>query len=162
MKNHPVRLLQKYAFSLIEVVLALSVVSFGLIATLGLLPVGLGVQREAMNQSRGMQSLTEISHAVRSAYADTNGNAVYPYPLDGLTPGQSGEVAFSVLSNGKISQASSADARARGYVKQYAATGNGVIPVYISIAWPASAARSSAGWTNAQGSVESFTFIGEP
>ncbi len=149
------------AFSLVEVVLALSVVSFGLVAVLGLLPVGLGVQKQAMNQSRGMQALSEVSHAIRSVYAGTNGS-VYPYPIESLTPGHAGESSFVVLANGKISESGTDDVRARGYVKQYPTTGNGVMPVYISIAWPSSATRTSTGWVNAQGSVESFAYVSEP
>jgi prepilin-type N-terminal cleavage/methylation domain-containing protein len=148
-------------FSLVEVVLAISVISFGLVAVLGLLPVGLGAQKQAMNQARGMQALSEVSHAVRSVYAGTNGS-VFPYPLANLTPGHAGESTFVVLANGKISESGTDNVRARGYVKQYPTTGNGIMPVYISIAWPASAMRNPTGWINAQGSVESFTYVSEP
>lgn len=162
MRVPPHRPFSKQAFSLIEVVIALSVVSFGLIATLGLLPVGLGAQREAVNQARGLQALTEISRAVRDIYVDTNGASSFPQPLQNLTPGQGGETSFAILGNGQISESSSGDVRARGYIRQYPTTANGVIPVYISIAWPAAATRTSGGWSNYQGSVESFTFAGSP
>lgn len=148
-------------FSLVEVVLAISVVSFGLVAVLGLLPVGLGVQKQAMNQARGMQALSEVSHAVRSVYDGSNG-LVFPSPIANLTPGHTGESTFVVLANGTICESGTDSVRARGYLKQYPTTGNGVMPVYISIAWPASATRNATGWINAQGSVESFTYVCEP
>lgn len=150
------------AFSLIEVVIALSVISFGLIATLGLLPVGLGAQRQAVNQARGLQSLTEISRAVRDIYVNTNGTTSFPQPLQNLTPGQAGETSFSILANGQITESSTGEVRARGYIRQYPTTANGVIPIYISIAWPSAATRTASGWSNYQGSVESFTFTGSP
>lgn len=161
MKNRHRIPLGRQAFSLIEVVIALSVVSFGLVTTMGLLPVGLGAQRQAANRARGMQALSEISNALQGVYTGSNG-LMFPQPLQNLAPGKSGETSFYILANGLISESENGSVRARGFVKQYPATGNGVMPVYVSVAWPATASRLAGGWDNAQGSVESFTFVGTP
>jgi len=51
----------KQAFSLIEVVLAIGITSFALLATIGLLPVGLNTLRESNTQT----AVANISHQIR-------------------------------------------------------------------------------------------------
>lgn len=54
------KLRARHAFSLVEVVLAIGVVSFGLLAVLGLMPVGLTTMRQAMDNSIETQIAKQI------------------------------------------------------------------------------------------------------
>lgn len=49
------------AFSLVEVVLAIGVIGFGVLIVLGLMPVGLNTMRQAMDNSTEMQIVKQIS-----------------------------------------------------------------------------------------------------
>lgn len=150
------------AFSLVEVAVALGIISFALLAVVGLLPAGLDAQRQAANQARGVQALSEISNALRAIYRETgSGSPAYPYPLESITPGVSSEVEYALLENGRIAP-SGPPAQGRVFIRQDAQTANEVIPVYVSIAWPESAQRQGNSWTNAQGFVESMIFITPP
>jgi type II secretory pathway pseudopilin PulG len=148
------------AFSLIEVVMAIGIVAFALVALMGLLPAGLSAQRQALSRARCVQALSELSDAARGIYVSTNGSTNFPKPLDGITTGTAGETSYALLGNGVFTN-SGDDIRGRVYIKQYAPV-NDVIPLYISVAWPASAARSNATWKAAQGSVESLVFVDLP
>lgn len=59
-----------YGFSLVEVVSSLGIVSFGLIALLGLLPMGMQVSREARESTAESQINQYLSNLVRQTAAD--------------------------------------------------------------------------------------------
>ena len=94
--------------------MALGIVSFALIAILGLIPVGLNVMKESMNQT----ALANISQQIRGELQQISfdpsatfniqqlGSASYHYTRDGLRTGASDserfyEATFS-LSNGLV------------------------------------------------------------
>ena len=54
----------KNAFSLVEVTLALGIISFGLVAVMGLMPVGLTTMRQAMDASIEEQIVQKIAGEV--------------------------------------------------------------------------------------------------
>lgn len=145
-------------FSLIEVALALGIISFALLAVVGLLPAGLEAQRQSANQARSVQVLSEISDALRGVYLDSGSDYKYPYPLDAVTPGAQGEQHYDLQENGRL-VSSGDNVQGVVYLKQYPKTTNQVIPVYVSIAWPGSAERKGDAWDKAQGSVESLIFV---
>jgi uncharacterized protein (TIGR02598 family) len=79
------------AFSLIEVVLSIGIVSFAFVGMFGLLPVGLSTFRQAIDNSVGSQivqrlvneaqqtdypTLTDPSHSPSTRYFDDQGNEV--------------------------------------------------------------------------------------
>jgi uncharacterized protein (TIGR02598 family) len=53
------------AFSLIEIALALGVLSFGFLATFGLIPVGMGTFRQAMDTSIGSEIVQRVLNDAR-------------------------------------------------------------------------------------------------
>ncbi len=151
------------AFSLVEVVLALGVVSFALLALIGLLPAGLGVQKSSMNEARSIQVLSQIAQAMQAIRRDEgSGMLEFPSPLEVLdvTPGA---VELSLASDGTLSNHST-DLRGTIIIEQLPAPAGspGLLPVYISVAWPASATRSGGVWNNAEGSVETFIYVAVP
>jgi uncharacterized protein (TIGR02598 family) len=56
---------QRAAFSLIEIALALGVLSFGFLATFGLIPVGMGTFRQAMDTSIGSEIVQRVLNDAR-------------------------------------------------------------------------------------------------
>jgi len=151
------------AFSLVEVVIALGIISFALVALLGLLPAGLSAQKQAASRARCVQTLSEFSDAARGVYTNSDGTTNFPYPLDGITPGAAASTNYVLLGNGRITNTAPAGADVRGkiFVRQYASSNN-VSPLYISVAWPASAVRGGTNWQTAQGSIESLIFVTPP
>ncbi|SDU17962.1 Verru_Chthon cassette protein B [Verrucomicrobium sp. GAS474] len=59
------------AFSLVEVVIAIGIVSLALLPLLGLLPVGLNSNRSSTTQTGAMSLITAISADIRSTTATT-------------------------------------------------------------------------------------------
>ncbi len=148
------------AFSLVEVVMAIGIVSFALVALLGLLPAGLSAQRQALSRARCVQALSELSDAARGIFVSTNGSTNFPSPLSGITPGTAGETNYALLGNGVLTN-SGDDIRGRVHIRQGTRV-NDVIPLYISVAWPAGAVWSNSTWKSAQGSVESLVYVNLP
>jgi|GEM_PF-1233228 len=69
---------QKRAFSLVEVVLALGLVSFAVIAILGLIPTGLTTLRQAMNQTVEAQIVKSIgARAVTANFTNLATNNMF-------------------------------------------------------------------------------------
>jgi uncharacterized protein (TIGR02598 family) len=83
------------AFSLVEVSLALAVVSIALLSVMGLMPVGLNTMREAMDQTAEAQILRRISgEAALVPYDRLDAYAAagpYYFAQDGTLQGQQGQ-----------------------------------------------------------------------
>lgn len=70
--------LHRHAFSLVEVVLALGVVSFAFVGIIGLLPVGLQTSRQAQETSVQSQIAQQVSNEIQLArFSDLNAS-VFP------------------------------------------------------------------------------------
>ena len=160
------------AFSLVEVTLALGIVSFALIAVLGLMPVGLKVVKNANEQAGAANVLTAIAASLRSASSTDSTNFAalfagknYSYSIDGQT--NLITVPWDSLAlDGSSTNASSKRLAAR--LDIYRGT-NLTIPVraVISVAWPAQANPTwntgNQTWANADGSVTTgIQFLPKP
>ncbi len=153
MKPHP----PTQAFSLIEVTLALGIVSFALVAVLGLLPTGLNTQRQAVNQSFGVQGLNDVAQALQGIYVSTNGTTTnFPAPLESLSVA-AGTKTLTLYEDGSLTNTSSSP-RAQVFIDKKAPIGNS-LPVFVSVAWPHTATRSGTNWSNAQGSAGAFLYL---
>ena len=64
MEHYPIR--QKTAFSLVEVVIALGVIAFAIVAILGVLPIGLKTGHSAQDQTRAGQIAQDILSSLAS------------------------------------------------------------------------------------------------
>ncbi|SDT93029.1 Verru_Chthon cassette protein B [Verrucomicrobium sp. GAS474] len=75
-------------FSLIEVVIALAVISFALLSTLALLPMGLKTNRISSEETRAVFILTELEADLRNTHPAANGGKsrhfglALPYMVD--------------------------------------------------------------------------------
>lgn len=134
------------AFSLVEVTIALGIVSFCLIAILGLLPAGLNTNKASVQQNAAANLATLVASDLRSTPATTNRSMYYGLELPAGSTGNK-----SVLldeSGGVASDAASAVYLATVTV---AAPASGVTAssARILITWPA-----AADITKASGSFE--------
>lgn len=154
------------AFSLTEVVIALGVISFALIAVFGLLPAGLKTVKNANEQAAAANLLGAIADAVRNA--STNGSATtYSNSIAGQGIGYTlGAAATTItLTNLTLEGASnSISARLKAVVvitPPLSTTTPG--SALISVAWPAQAVWGGATWTKHDGSVTSgIQFLPKP
>ncbi len=79
----------EHAFSLVEVTLALGVVAVSLLSLLGLLPAGLGVLRESMDQTVYTQIVQRVASEVSVTDFDSLANTTFSFDEQGqLVKGQ--------------------------------------------------------------------------
>ncbi len=144
------------AFSLVEVVLALGLVSFCLLAIVGMLPVGLRSVKNANEESAAANALNQMALAIRNAstvdgvnYLAEGAFSDVIWKLDGSTK----DFVQSLAMNG---QPDSANTRLQGHITVIAPA-NSISPgrARITVAWPASATWSGDAWTKAEGSISS-------
>jgi uncharacterized protein (TIGR02598 family) len=156
------------AFSLVEVVIALGVVSFALIAVFGLLPTGLKTVKNANEQAAAANVLGAIADAVRNA--STNGSATtYSNSIAGQGIGYTlGGAATTITLNNLTLEggaASNFSARLKAVVVITPPVST-TIPgrALISVAWPPQAVWGGASWSKtADGSVTSgIQFLPKP
>lgn len=143
-------------FSLIEVVIALGIISFALVAVIGLLPTGLSSQREAVNQAFGTQALNDVAQAVQGIYL-TNGVATFPPPIAAVPVTPGGTVNLPLYEDGSLTN-SAATRMGTVFIAQRPLLA-GARPVFVSVAWPQTAAHSGDAWTNARGSMSILLFL---
>ena len=148
-------------FSLVEVTIALGIVSFALIPIVGMLPVGLQSVKNANYQSASANAIVRISAAIRHA-ASTN-NADFSSAYGGRADAIRYVIGGASRIDGEVFQGlgldglpSASDGRLIAHVEispPLAAHLPG--SAEISVAWPASAVYDTAAkrWNNAQGFV---------
>lgn len=89
---------RSFGFSLVEVVTALGIVSFGLVSMMGLLVAGISTFREAVNATTEAQIAQQLAN--KMALADysaiaTNSGKVYYFTQEGLPARSAAEAIFS-------------------------------------------------------------------
>jgi uncharacterized protein (TIGR02598 family) len=75
------------AFSLVEVTLALGIVSVSLLSLIGLLPAGLGVLRESMDQTVHAQIIQRIAAGLSTADFASHGGGTQAFDQEGQLVG---------------------------------------------------------------------------
>src|SRR5205823_7388168 len=82
------------AFSLVEVVLALGVLSFAIVAILGLIPIGLQTSHSSQDETRAAQ----IAQSILATFSGQQFNAVTFLEYDPTDGSQSGSINFNLTS----------------------------------------------------------------
>ena len=164
------------AFSLVEVALALGIISFALLGVLGLLPVSLDMHRNAMQRQVAMEALQQASvavgtqsrHATNGSYVFNDwlsqaglplswkpGDAVKDYTLDLLADGtiRRGNTPASTPTYQKLHLRVAAPA-----VVTNTSLPNGPVMVKVSVAWPAAAQWDGQTWKNSAGSLDTVLY----
>ena len=146
-------------FSLVEVVLALGLVSFCLLAIVGLLPVGLKAMKNASGESAAANALNQLTDALRNATANSSGAYSAAGSFSNITwvlSGASNGISTNLSLNG-VPTAGPADTRLVARIEIVPPSSDGTMPgrARVSVAWPASSAWSNSAWTKSDGSVSS-------
>jgi len=76
------------AFSLVEVTLALGIISFGLIAIMGLIPKGLGIVKESADEAAALNILSAVSSDLQCVGSNTTASASYQIPVGSVNSGK--------------------------------------------------------------------------
>jgi type II secretory pathway pseudopilin PulG len=137
-------------FSLVEVVLALGIVTFVIVALIGLLPVGLRQASDSEKETRAVNILGAIAADRASSPAASN-STVYQIPALTLPGNGASSNSFGVKETGEYVGSDFSEAHYRiSYVLRPPSTGN-LDPwrIFFRVAWP-------AGETNAPSTVETI------
>jgi uncharacterized protein (TIGR02598 family) len=166
----PMNMRERAAFSLCEVALALGIVSFALIAVIGLLPVGLVSARQANQQAQAAQCLNMISACLQGAtYSSGTSTALAPYNVSpALLSWNSNTAALEgqtiLLDENGWPTTDQSRAAMLALVQVTPSQGFSPSRAHIAVAWPAigaSATWSGANFTltNQRGFMESVVYI---
>jgi len=138
-------------FSLVEVVLALGIAAFALVAIVGMLPVGLRLASESDEESRAVNILTQVA-ADRRAISTQAASEIYHFPA--LTGTAVLTNSFAVGEDGSYLDQDFAKARYRvsySMIPPRSGSGDPWL-LWLRAAWPAQS-------TNASGAIESLNTI---
>ena len=149
------------AFSLIEVVLAVAIIAFAIIPVITLMPVGLNSMQGAVRQSRASEILATANSHVRSQYSLSKiGTVALTDALaDDLSKNKMAwSQSYGVREDGSIVPSGSSTPY-KLYVQLVPQSStNPLCRGYLTVAWPETATYGAAGWTNHQGSVETYIY----
>ena len=134
-----------HAFSLVELVIALGVAAFCLIAVFGLMPVGMQTNRNATSQTAATNIIAGIVADLRATPA-----AATTSPQFGITFGTDKTLYFD--TSGQASTSLSTDSRYRLSITWNSAP-TGLHYAALKVTWPAAADPEV---TTPNGSVETF------
>lgn len=160
---------KKSGMSLVEVVMAIGIASFALLAIVGLLPVGMKSIKNASEQAAAANLVNSIAHALRSAEKvndTTFSNSFASQSIVYTIAGAQTNIAWDALDlNGCATNAASARLKARLVITP-PSTINANGAALISIAWPAQSINlvwSDSQWSNAEGQITtSVRFLPRP
>ena len=165
-------------FSLIEVVLAIGVVSFALMALVALLPMGLRLARNSTEEMRAIYLISAVSSDLASAPLSSAGSAnfhIAPTPwatnadravVPNPTVNLNTDYLFYAGEGQTVSDVPSSDARYRitlrytrvpGKTMDVPVTSPSSIEAMLMVSWPA-----AAGATNLEGRVETYLVFPKP
>jgi len=166
MKIHTSLLRQTTAFSLVEVAMAVGIVSFCLLPIVGLVPIGLKSFKNANDQSAASNAVNLLSDALRNA--TTNGSGTYVVGEGfstitwGLGSGSTNSFTNQLAISGQPTNSAGSRLVARVEIVP-PADQRSAGRASISIAWPATATYRGGAWTNAAGFLSSsLQFLPKP
>ena len=157
---------RRYGFTLVEVIVAVGMVTFALVTVVALLPSGLKSHQFATDQARNVQVLNDLARAVKGVHTEGAGNKFLP-PLESVPVGSGTSKTSNDLwlhADGTVSTTKPQQRELRGAVRieQLASPVTGTLPVSISVAWPGTATYQAGKWTKHEGSVSTLQFITLP
>ncbi len=137
------------AFSLVEVVIAIGIASFCLVAMLGLIPSGMKAVRASTEQTAATSLMMAIASDLRTTPSSNTISSQF-----GITiPSSGGNTNTIYLNEDGSTNASAASSRyAVSVTLSNSANATALTSALIQIWWPAAAQL-----TNAQGSIETVT-----
>ena len=160
-----------WAFSLLEVALAMGLMMFCVGALIGLISIGLTNQQSATEQSKAVIALETISTCIRQTSPDSAGNCHVTLPskdligFDFAVGQESLDLEFGFTGNGTFCKAEEQGGNRRGTVHiQFNPPADSYEVGYASVsaAWLAAATYENHGWTHQLGSVETVVYFNLP
>ncbi len=149
-------------FSLVEVTLALSLVTFCLIAIFSLLPTGLNAAKASAEEAGAAALLSQIALQIRAAKTNAGGQFVMGDPIAGSFGYGSSQTFTNSYSLAGTPGSSSPRYVARIQL-QAPANALSAGTALISLAWPAAGPVSwnaaQTNWANARGSLSAKLFF---
>lgn len=133
------------AFSLVEVVLALGLVSFALLALMGMIPVGLRQHSVSTEEVRALELITAVASDICNS-TETN-NTSKQFKVDITAPSGNGGQIYSPFYVDENFKAVSNPSEARYSVAvTYTQPATNTVPAYmrVVVAWPGSSATFSS------------------
>ena len=152
------RVRHRSGFSLVEVVLAIGIVAFCLIAVFGLLPTGLKSVKEANNEAGAANVMNLIADGLRNAVT-TNGGTNFSFSYGGqtVTYAVGGSRATVTWNNLALEGSINSPIPRFSACLSLTPPVNLVTPgsALITVAWPPTATwvPASTNWTGAAGSI---------
>jgi len=152
-------LARRRAFTLVEVTMAIGIISFSLLALVGLLPQGLRMLKNANDRSAAAGALSRLTGAVRNGNFDgVDRYRAATYTNLSWRIGSTNLVEYTQLLNFSgqpVAQASDNPRQVARVELVPPANPIGIGRARVSIAWPAAAVWdvSSGAWKNADGSI---------
>ncbi|MCE9543846.1 MAG: hypothetical protein K8R38_10095 [Verrucomicrobia bacterium] len=145
------------AFSLVEVVIALGIAAFCLVALLGLFPLGLKSAKSTTDQTAAAAFLGNIALDLRGIPAGSNSSSLYGITLPGAVAGLTLSTNFFFNEDGGISSSSSSIIARYGVLLILSNPTAASTTARIQIYWPPTLSTNSLG--NALGVIESVISI---
>lgn len=153
-------------FSLVEVALALGLVSFCLLALVGLLPMGLGTIKTSTNEAAAINCLEQIAGSIRGSTVQASGTDDHHYQASGAYKnlawslgGTEFSATLSNLSASGFPDSDTSEQRFTAHIQiKPPADAFSTGTASISVAWPVQATWNStkSDWQNAQGAVHTW------
>lgn len=154
------------AFSLVEVVLALGIASFGLLAVAGLLPVGMGAVKDSREQAAAAKAIEQIYIALRKAAPDAD-NVYRAGGEFSEIAWKEGEVVsvnpqkYRDISLGGYRTTDAGEQRLTARIEIVPPAGGAPGKALVSVAWPNRATWNdgSERWENASGTLSTWLIL---
>ena len=143
-----------FAFSLVEVTLALGIAAFALLAIFGQLPVGLRTSRDSIAQTGAANVIAAVAEDLRAAPSTATTSSMFAINIPSNTT--STTVTLFLTEQGQYSTSLSPNSRYRVNItfNPNSAGANAATFATVAVTWPAAAAL-----TDAAGSAETFVAI---
>lgn len=166
---------RRCGFTLVEVIVAVGMVTFALVTVVALLPSGLKSHQFATDQARNVQVLNDLARAVSGVHRKESDPTKFEFlpPLDAVTIG-SVTTDLWLHADGTVSSTKPQQRDIRGavHIEQLRYLVTDSLTVSISVAWPGTATfdgkigretwSKGGKWTKNEGSVSTLQFITLP
>ncbi len=149
-------------FSLVEVTIALGIISFCVVSVFALLPIGMNTIKQGRDARNAVELINKVTGELtrrRTSTSDTNFLAT-AFTNVSWAVGKPPIISTNLVSaDGRQVTASNGDNMQAWLELVPPANKWSVGSARVSVAWPSSARRVTDGWTNAQGSVDAVVFF---
>jgi len=152
------------AFTLVEVMVAIGMVTFALVTVVSLVPSGIKSHKVAIDQAKNVTVLNDLTRAVKGVHKVGSSDALrFLPPLENINVG-SGTSTLWLNADGTVSQTKPPRQELRGtiHLEQLTSAVPGLMSVSLSVAWPGTATYGQGKWSGSEGSVSTFQYLSLP